>query len=185
MASFLMHSSHRGPMALGMACTLGTLGHVAPGRTSDAGRADACALLTDAEAHTVAPGTGQGHPGKAKMKNVATCEWDNAHGMPALMLQVMPVEPAGIMGGLQENLGSSGYDILAIPQLGDEAATAIQQADPKYGMKREVAILSVRVGDRELNLSPTGVTIDDPGTPSFAKLAHAAALAVERLQASG
>lgn len=182
MASFLMGSIHRGLMAVGMACTLGVLGYGAPGRTAGV---DPCSLLTDAEVDAVAPAAGHGHPGKAKMKNVATCEWGKPHGMPALILQVTPVDPSGVKAGLQEGMGSSGYDIFAVADLGDEAATAVQQADPKYGLTRRVAILSVRVGDRELSLSPTGVTIAGPGTPSFAKLTHAAALAVKRLQASG
>ncbi|MEJ2679680.1 MAG: hypothetical protein P8174_11500 [Gemmatimonadota bacterium] len=143
---------------------------------------DACSLLTDAEVHAFAPGLGAGHPGKTRRPNVATCQWDNAHGTPALMLQVVPAGASSVKQSLEEGMGPMGYTVSDVPGLGDEAAVAVQQANPKYNIKAGVAILTVRVDKRVLQLSPAGLDVQGPGSATFQAFEKAAAAAAKRLK---
>lgn len=191
-----LRSSRLAPHALviaGLACTMGATAP-SPGAARSlvgvAGRRapgppNACALLTDAEVHEFAPKVGKGHPGHMGLPNISTCNWDNSHGIPALILTVSPADPSGVKAGLKSQLAPTGYTIVGVPALGDEAAAAVQQANPKYGIKPAVAILAVRVGHRQVSLSPTGITIVGPKSPGFRWLVHAAGLAAKRLGAAG
>lgn len=143
---------------------------------------DACALLTGAEVHAFAPGLSAGHPSKTQRPNVSTCQWDNAHGLPALMLDVVPAGTSSLKESLKEGMGPMGYSVADVPGLGDEAAIAVQQANPKYNTQAGVAILAVRVGKRVIQLSPAGLTIPGPGSAGFQAFEKAAAAAVNRLK---
>ncbi len=145
-------------------------------------RVDACSLLTDAEVHAFAPGLSAGHPGKMQRPGVSTCQWDNAHGIPALMLEVVPAGESSVKETLEEGMGPMGYTVTDVPGLGDEAAVAVQQANPKYNIEAGVAILAVRVGKQVLQLSPAGLSIPGPGADGFNAFEKAAATAAQRLK---
>jgi hypothetical protein len=173
---------HRFPVPeLALALGIAALGTPAVAQQGGAG-VDACALLTGAEVHALAPGLSAGHPSKTQRPNVSTCQWDNAHGIPALMLEVVPAGASSLKESLQEGMGPMGYTITAVAGLGDEAAVAVQQANPKYNTQAGVAILAVRVGKRVIQLSPAGLTIPGPGSDGFQALEKAAAAAVSRLK---
>jgi len=146
-------------------------------------KVDACALVDAAMVAKLAPGLGKGHPSSAAHPaGVSTCVWnDSAHHLPALMLTVAPADPSGVAKGLKQGLGKMGYRVVSVSGLGDEAATAIQQADPKHGLAAGVATLDVRVGKRQLGFSPMRLAISGPGTPAFERLKRFAADAVARL----
>jgi hypothetical protein len=142
---------------------------------------DACNLLNNAEVHSLAPSLGEARPGTVKIKNVSSCEWPDAHGMPGLMLQVAPAPSHSLRDDLASGIAAmGGYDIENVPGVGDEAAMAVQQANPQYGLKAGVAILSVRVGKRVVSLSPVRVVVK-PGTAKFAGLKQLAAKAASQL----
>jgi hypothetical protein len=142
---------------------------------------DACSLLSNADVHALAPSLGKGRPGNVRFKNVSTCEWPDAHGIPALTAQVNPAPPHSLVKDLSSGIAAmGGYDIKSISGLGDEAAMAVQRANPKYHLKEGIAILSVRVGKRVVSLSPMRIKIK-PGTAKFRRLKRLAAKAVSRL----
>lgn len=166
---------------LALALGIAALGTPAAAQQGGVG-VDACALLTGAEVHALAPDLSAGHPSKTQRPNVSTCQWDNAHGIPALMLEVVPAGASSLKESLQEGMGPMGYTIAAVAGLGDEAAVAVQQANPTYHIEAGVAILAVRVGKRVIQLSPAGLNIPGPGSGSFQALKKAAAAAVARLK---
>ncbi|MEJ2185612.1 MAG: hypothetical protein P8Z36_06695 [Gemmatimonadota bacterium] len=143
---------------------------------------DACSLLSAADVHAFAPGLGAGHPGKTQRANVSTCQWDNAHGIPVLMLEVVPAGASSLKESLEEGMGPMGYSVVDVPDLGDEAAVAVQQANPTYNIQPGVAILTVRVGKQVLQLSPAGLNIQGPGSAGFQAFKKAAATAAKRLK---
>jgi hypothetical protein len=75
----------------------------------------------------------------------------------------------------------SGYVIEDIPNLGDDAAVAIQQANPTFGLHEGVAALHIKKGKISLNLSFTRINIPAKG-PEIEK---AKQLAAEMLKGSG
>lgn len=165
-------------LALGLAAA-----GAAPAAGQQAGTGpDACSLLTDSEVHAFAPGLSAGHPGKMQRPGVSTCQWDNAHGIPALMLEVVPAGESSVKESLEHGMGPMGYTVTDVPGLGDEAAVAVQQANPKFNIQAGVAILAVRVGKRLLQLSPAGLSIPGPGADGFNAFEKAAATAAERLK---
>lgn len=142
---------------------------------------DACSLLSNADVHSLAPSLVKGRPGKVKFKNVSTCEWVDAHGIPGLMLQVNPAPPHSLHKDLLSGIAAmGGYDIKSISGLGDEAAMAVQQANAKYHLKVGIAMLSVRVGKRVVSLSPMRISIK-PGTVKFRRFKQLAAKAASHL----
>jgi len=143
---------------------------------------DACGLLSNAEIHALAPGLSAGHKGKVIVANTSVCEWDDAHHVPGLILQVSPADPSGVKKGLEEGFANMGYDIRDVTGLGDEAAVAIQRADPAHGIETVVAELVLRVGKYQLLLSPTYLNIA-PATADFKHLKTLAARAAARLRA--
>lgn len=142
---------------------------------------DACHLLSNADVHSLAPSLGKPRPGTVKIKNVSSCDWPDAHGIPGLMLQVTPAPSHSLRDDLASGIAAmGGYEIKNVPDLGDEAAMAVQQANPKYGLKAGVAILSVRVGKRVVSLSPVRLVVK-PGTAKFKRLKQLAAKAANNL----
>lgn len=144
---------------------------------------DACALVTVDEVHALAPDVSPGHPSATKIPNVYTCQWDDSRHLPQLMLQVTLPDPAGVKQGLESGMANMGYTITSVSGLGDEAAVAVQQANPKFHTKAGVAILSIRVGNRQLAFSPVGLDITGTGTAAFTQLKTLAGQAVKRLKA--
>lgn len=150
-------------------------------------RVDTCTLVTDAMVQQLAPGLGASHlmkPVAHQPDNITTCAWDDANHVPALMLTVAPADPSGVAGGLADGFANMGYHIVSVAGLGDEAAAAIQIADPKHGLTEAVAILAVRVGRQQLIFSPVMLSISKPGTPAFGRLKQLAADAIAHLGTS-
>jgi len=158
---------------------------------------DACGLLSDAEVHALAPELSAGYGEKmivkdkmaafvkvkANVANAPFCVWDDAHHVEGLMLQVGPADPSGVKKGLEEGFPANmGYDVRDVTGLGDEAAVVIQRADPAHGLKVEVAGLALRVGKRELLLSPGSGSNIAPATADFKHLKTLAGQAAVRLR---
>jgi hypothetical protein len=145
-------------------------------------KVDACALVTHAMIAAYASGLGKGEPGKIpKQSSVSTCIWADAHHIPGLILNVGPADPSGVVKGLEGELAKMGYRVVAVSGLGDEAAVAIQQADPKLPTKTGIAVLSVRVGKRQFAYSPLRPEIPGTGSPVFERLRQLSAATVKRL----
>ena len=128
---------------------------------------------------------GPGRPSSVQIPNVSTCHWDKPSGMPALMLQISPADPSGLKAGLENGPATSGYRIEDVQGLDDSAAVAIQEADPASGITPMVALLEVKVGDRQLGLSPSGLGIRSTDDPAFHTLVQTAAAAIRRMKAGG
>lgn len=153
--------------------------------SAPAAKVDACALVTASMAAKYATGLGKGHPGAIpKNSPVSTCVWSDAHHIPGLILTVAPSGSTGVAKGLKRDLGKMGYRVVSVSGLGDEAAVAIQQADPKFHTKTAVATLTVRVGERQIGFSPMRPAISGTGTPAFERLKQLAAETAKRLRAS-
>lgn len=152
------------------------------GGTQAPAAVDACSLLSATDLQALAPGLGAGSPGKAKIPNTSTCEWDDASHLPALMLQVTPAPASSVKKDLESGFANMGYDVSEVTGLGDEAAVAVQRADPTHGVQAGVALLAVRVGKRQLALSPVRLQIASTDDPAFKHLRDAAVLAVTRLR---
>ena len=145
-------------------------------------KVDACALVTASMVAKYATGLGKGHPGKVPQQSpVSTCVWSDAHHIPGLILTVAPSGSSGVAQGLRRDLGKMGYTVESVPGLGDEAAVAIQQADPKLHTETGVATLAVRVGERQIGYSPMRPAISGTGTPTFKRLKELAAETAKRL----
>lgn len=151
--------------------------------SAPAAKVDACALVTASMVATYATGLGKGHPGKIpKQSPFTTCVWSDAHHIPGLILTVGPSDPSGVAKGLEQGMGPMGYKVVSISGLGDEAAVAIQQADPKLHTKTGIATLTVRVGKRQIGFSPMRPEISGTGTPTFKRLKELAAATAKRLR---
>lgn len=148
-------------------------------------KVDACALVTASMVTKYATGLSKGHPGSIpKQSPFSTCVWSDAHHIPGLILTVGPSDPSGVAKGLKRDLGKMGYRVDSVSGLGDEAAVAIQQADPKLHTKTGIATLTVRVGKRQIGFSPMRPAISGTGTPTFKRLKQLAAATAKRLRAS-
>lgn len=146
-------------------------------------KVDACALVPDSMLAKYAPHVGKGHPGAIpKGSPVSTCVWSDARHIPELILTVGPRDPSGVAKGLQQGMGNMGYKIVPLSGLGDEAAVAIQQANPKLHTKTAIAELAVRVGKRQFSYSPIRPMISGTASPAFGRLKDLAADTANRLQ---
>jgi len=151
--------------------------------SAPAAKVDACALVTAAMVAKYATGLGKGHAGKVPQQSpVSTCIWTDADHLPALILTVAPSDPSGVAKGLEQGMAAMGYKVVSVSGLGDEAAVAIQQADPKLHTKTGVATLAVRVGKRQIGFSPMRPAISGTGTPTFKRLKELAAETAKRLR---
>lgn len=70
---------------------------------------------------------GAGKPDSA-VPHVQGCIWP-AIGIPSFILQVLPA-PASVHSSIDPG---KGYQVIDLEGLGDQAAVAIQQANPQYG----------------------------------------------------
>lgn len=91
---------------------------------------------------------GAGKPDLA-VPHVQGCIWP-ATGIPSFILQVLPA-PASVHSSIDPG---EGYQVIDLEGLGDQAAVAIQQANPQYGTATGVAILGLAKGDYMITLSP-------------------------------
>ena len=147
-------------------------------------KGNACALVSAVTLAKLSPNLSAGHESAVPHPaNVSTCVWDDrAHHLPALMLTVAPADPGGVAKGLAQGFANMGYRIVTVKGLGDEAAAAVQTADPKHGLAAAVAVLAVRVGKRQLGFSPMRLTITGPGTPAFQHLKRLATETIAHLK---
>ena len=109
-------------------------------RAARASAVDPCSLLTDTEVAKL--GTGLGHGTLQTITGTRLCEWSNAHGLPAVQLQVTKDPDTSLeqeLGNL--DVGNSGYTIVAVAGIGDAAAAAFQKAGLAPLHRREAARL--------------------------------------------
>ena len=105
------------------------------------------------------------------------CNYIDTMGIPAL---VISLSKAG--SGVRKTLTmlGSGYVIEDVSGLGDEAAIAIQQANPQFGLKEGIAALHIKKGERSLNFSFFRINLN-PGDVEFDKIKVLAAEMVGKL----
>ncbi len=147
--------------------------------STQAAAVDPCSLLTDADVAKLAPGLGHG-----KLQTVAgtqICEWPNANGIPAVQLQVTTAPSTSLRKELANlNVGNSGYTIVAVAGVGDEAAAAFQKADASKGIAAGLATIAARSGGTEVSISTPFVQVL-PGSPGFTAAKKLASTAISRL----
>jgi len=88
------------------------------------------------------------------------CNYLDKFDIPALIISV---SQAGPHARDTLTMLGSGYTIEDLPDLGDEAAIAIQQENPAFGLKEGIAALNIKKGDLSLNLSFTRLSIKPQG----------------------
>ncbi len=92
---------------------------------------------------------------KQVVGSTATCNFLDKYDIPALIITVGKSGKAGAEKEL--SFFGSGYSIKDVPGLGDDAAIAIQQANPAFGLKEGIAALVVIKGQTSLTISPVRV----------------------------
>lgn len=143
-------------LILALCLGLSLLTAPAPGRGADSSAAiDPCALMAGEKVLTA-------FPALVKMERrtvgpIAVCNFLDRFGIPALMVTVGQAGPGSARAALA--LLGDGYAIEDLPGLGDEAAVAVQQANPRFGLKEGVAMLHVKKGQRFLELAPVRLEI--------------------------
>jgi len=88
------------------------------------------------------------------------CNYLDTFDIPAL---IVSVSQAGPQARDTLTMLDSGYVIQEVPEIGDDAAIAIQQADPTFGLKEGVAALHIKKDTLSLNLSFPRLTIQAEG----------------------
>ena len=146
-----------------------------------ASASDPCSLLTDAEVKRLAPAARHGKV--HKVGGARICEWLDANGIPFVQFQVYQAPASSLRAELKNTIGAyGGYRIIDVAGLGDEAAAAFQKADPAKGLSPGLAALTVRTGDRVLELATPRVDVRQ-SSPAFALVETLAAKALVRLKA--
>lgn len=136
---------------------------------------DACILLSQQEVDSLfAQSPGPGRP-DSPTPQVQGCVWP-AEGVPKFMLQVVAA-PANVRESIDPG---EGYRVIELAGLSGQAAAAIQQANPKYGITEGVAILGIVRGEYMVTLSPVNLEIKE-GSPEFERLKELADVAAQRL----
>lgn len=103
-------------------------------------------LLLKAEKQPVGPGT--------------VCNYLDKFDIPAL---IVSVSEAGPHARDTLSLLDPGYLIEEVPDLGEDAAVAIQQENPAFGLKKGIAVLHINKDGVSLNLSFTRINIQAEG----------------------
>ena len=103
---------------------------------------------------------------KKKTGPLTMCSYLNKYGIPALITSVTR-SPKKVSDSL--SILGSGYTIEEVSGLGDEAAIAVQQPNPKYGLKAGIAALHIIKGKKALNFSFFGLSML-PGDPEFQQI---------------
>lgn len=117
---------------------------------------------------------------KAEEQSVGSqtvCSYLDTMGIPAL---VISISKAGKSVSKTLAMLGSGYVIEDVSGLGDEAAIAIQQANPKFGLKEGIAALHIKKGKRSLNFSFFRINLK-PGDVEFDKIKILAAEMIGKL----
>ncbi len=143
--------------------------------TATVATVDVCNLLTQAEVDSLfgkAMGAGRVD---AAVPHVQGCVWP-ASGVANLIVQVLPA-PADVHKSIDPG---KGYKVLDLDGMSRQAAVAIQQPNPQYGLSEGVAILGIAKGDYMLTLSPVMLNIKE-GSAQFENLKKIAAAAAQRL----
>lgn len=136
---------------------------------------DPCSLIAAEKLYTAFPNLKKME--KTKTGPLTMCSYLNKYEIPALITSVTKA-PAHVSDSLSV-LGSR-YTIEEIQGLGDEAAIAIQQPTPKYGIKAGIAALHIIKGKKALNFSFFGLDLL-PGDPGFEQIKLLAAEMLEKL----
>lgn len=106
-----------------------------------------------------------------------TCNYLDKYGIPALIISISRAGTTHTRDTL--SILGSGYTILDVTGLGDEAAVAVQQANPKFGLQEGVAALHVKKGNIFLHLFPVRLNIQTDNV-EFEKLIILAAEMIEK-----
>jgi len=117
---------------------------------------------------------------KAEKQSVGpetVCNYLDKMDIPALIISVTK---AGSSVHRSLSMLGSGYVIEDISGLGDEAAIAIQQANPKFGLKEGIAAMHIKKGDRSLTFSFFRINLM-PDEPAFDKIKVLAAEMIGKL----
>jgi hypothetical protein len=144
---------------------------------SKVGGQDPCSLITQQEIDSLFSGSVGAGRSDSQVPNVQTCTWPQ-EGVPKFLLQVMKAPQTPVSQSI--NAGE-GYHVREVSDVGDEAAVAIQQANPRYGLQEGVAILGFRKGSLMVTLSPVHLDIQE-GTQKFEELKALAAKIAERVK---
>ena len=136
---------------------------------------DVCNLLTQAEVDSLfGKAMGAGRVDTA-VPHVQGCVWP-ADGVANLIVQVLPA-PADVHKSIDPG---QGYKLIDLDGMSGQAAVAIQQPNPQYGLTEGVAILGIEKGDYMLTLSPVMLNIKE-GSAQFENLRKIADAAAQRL----
>ncbi|SHO51822.1 hypothetical protein [Desulfopila aestuarii] len=119
---------------------------------------DPCGLVTVEKMRSAFPQLQRAE--KKQVGPTIVCNYLDKFDIPAL---IVSVNQAGEHARDTFALLDSGYVIQEIADLGDNAAIAIQQANPTFGLQEGVAALQINKGDLALNLSFTRLTIQPEG----------------------
>lgn len=115
---------------------------------------------------------------KAKHETIghsSVCNYLDKYDIPAL---VVSVSQAGLHARDSLSMLDSSYKIENISGLGEDAAIAIQQANPKIGLQTGIAALHIKKKSISLNISFFRISIQE-NTTNFEKVKS---LAVEMLE---
>jgi hypothetical protein len=110
-----------------------------------------------------------------KVGSTTVCNYLDKFGIPAM---IVSLSQAGNHAQDSLTLLGSGYIIEDVPGLGEEAALAIQQANPQFGLQEGVTALHIKTGDVSLNLDFPRLTIPARGV----ELDKAKSLAADMLK---
>ncbi len=121
------------------------------------GDTNPCSLLSTADVQQLDPALGAGKVATVGKNKI--CDWPDAHGIPAVQLQVVIPPSGSLKDDLKTNLAPSGYDVVDLSGIGDEAAAAFQQADASKGLTAGLAEIEARAGDRVVGITTPGLSI--------------------------
>jgi len=139
------------------------------------GEIDPCSLIAAEKVFSAFPALQKEE--EQKVGPTVVCNYLDKFGIPAL---IVSVSQAGSHARDTLSLLDSGYTIEDVPDLGEEAAIAIQQANPAFGLKEGVAALHIKKGKLSLNLSFTRITVPAKG-PELDKAKNLAAEMLDKL----
>ncbi len=109
---------------------------------------DPCSLIAAEDLISIFPALKKSE--KQTVGQGSVCNYLDKYGIPAL---VISVTQAGTHARDTLSMLDSGYVIEEITGLGDEAAIAIQQANPKFGLQEGIAALHIRKKNISFNFS--------------------------------